>query len=118
VREKIGEEVANIPWVSKESGLAALQLTTSATSTEGLHDVEVLLTHQSCCKPAASCPHLQFAIQHQALSVYEYSYKMFSGDRKKEWEKVPIYEVLVSPDFIDWEFSPTCTPKPSVVCRI
>jgi len=89
VREKVGEEVANIPWLSKESGLAALQLTTSATRTEGLHDVEVLLTHQSCCKPAASCPHLQWATQHQALSVYEYSYKIFSGDRKKE--------VLVSP---------------------
>ncbi len=35
--------MANIPWLSKESGLAAFQLTTSSTSTEGLHDVEVAL---------------------------------------------------------------------------
>ena len=41
VRETIGGEVANIPWLSRDSGLAALQLTSSATSTEGLHDVEV-----------------------------------------------------------------------------
>ncbi len=41
VREAVGRELANIPWLSKDSGLAAFQLTTSATSTEGLHDVEV-----------------------------------------------------------------------------
>lgn len=41
VRETVGAEVASIPWLAKDSGLAALQLTTSATSTGGVHDVEV-----------------------------------------------------------------------------
>lgn len=41
MRESIGGEAAGIPWLSKESGLVALQLSTSASGVEGLHDVEV-----------------------------------------------------------------------------
>lgn len=41
VRESIGGEAAGIPWLSKESGLIALQLSTSTSGVEGLHDVEV-----------------------------------------------------------------------------
>ena len=44
MRQRMGGEVGNVPWLTKGSGLAALQLSTTASGVEGLHDVEVSKT--------------------------------------------------------------------------
>ncbi|CAK0754278.1 hypothetical protein CVIRNUC_002285 [Coccomyxa viridis] len=47
VRQRVGGEVGDVPWLTKDSGLTALQLSTTASGVEGLHDVEgQLLTRE------------------------------------------------------------------------
>ena len=51
LRQRVGSEVGDVPWLTRDSGLAALQLSTTATGVEGLHDVEVSQapeTHPAC----------------------------------------------------------------------
>ena len=47
MRQRVGGEVGDVPWLTKDSGLTALQLSTTASGVEGLHDVEVSQTPDS-----------------------------------------------------------------------
>ena len=51
MRQRVGGEVGDVPWLIKDSGLAALQLSTATSGVEGLHDVEVSLTRS----PLSAC---------------------------------------------------------------
>ena len=48
MRQRVGGQVGDVPWLTKNSGLAALQLSSTATGVEGLHDVEVSQTPHFC----------------------------------------------------------------------
>lgn len=73
-RQRVGGEAGSISWLSKESGLAALQLSTSATATEGLHDVKVLCTsraplHQALMVQQLCAGAFLLMLHEQALSA-------------------------------------------------